>query len=197
MSDLRAVFLGDSYVAGAGDDSGLGWVGRVTAAARREGADLTAYNLGVRGQTGPQMAWRAVRELKPRLAAGDAHALVLAFGANDISRGVPLKASVAAAGRILGAAARLGAAPFLLSPPVFADDAPKDRAAAAMGLELSDLCARRNVAYLDLRQAVPDWRPWWDQARAGDGAHPNGTGYALISTALSAWPPWRAWLGLD
>ncbi|MDB5430323.1 MAG: GDSL-like Lipase/Acylhydrolase [Caulobacter sp.] len=193
--DLRACFIGDSYVAGAGDDSGLGWVGRVAASARAAGADLTPYNLGVRGQTGPQMAWRAGRELKPRMAGGDVHAAVIAFGTNDIAQGLPLAVSVAAAGRLIGVAGRLGGTAFLLSPPKLVDPA-RDTAAARMADAMEALCARRGVAYLDLREAVADWDLWWRQARAGDGAHPNAAGYALIADVVSAWAPWRAWLGL-
>src|SRR5262249_19732759 len=55
-TDLRTCFIGDSYVAGAGDDTGLGWVGRVTARARADGYDLTAYNLGVRRDTAADAA---------------------------------------------------------------------------------------------------------------------------------------------
>lgn len=192
--DLRAAFLGDSYVAGAGDDSALGWVGRVAAAARIEGADFTAYNLGVRYETGPQVAARAAVELAPRFQWGDAYALVAAFGANDISRGVPLEATLAAAAGLIATAAGLGAAPFLISPPVFQDDRDKDAAAEMMTAALAALCAQEAVAFLDLRTAVTDWPLWWSEARVGDGAHPNGAGYALIAAAVSAWPPWRAWL---
>ena len=37
MDDLRACFFGDSLTLGQGDDSGLGWPGRVFAAARADG----------------------------------------------------------------------------------------------------------------------------------------------------------------
>ncbi len=194
--DLRACFIGDSYVAGAGDDSGLGWVGRVAADARAAGADLTPYNLGVRGQIGPQMALRAGRELRPRMASGDAHALVIAFGSNDISRGLPPAMSLMAASRLIAVARRFGATPFLLSTPRFADDAARDQAAEKLSQAFAGFCARREVAFLDLRQAVPDWRVWGDEARAGDGAHPNGGGYALVAEAVNTWAPWRRWLGV-
>ena len=194
--DLRACFFGDSYVAGAGDDSGLGWVGRVTADARAAGADLTAYNLGVRGQIGPQIAWRAAAEMKARVAGGDAHALVAAFGSNDISRGLILWGSVRSAERLIDVAARFRATPFLLSPPRFLDDPARDAQAQRMSDALAALCMRRGVAWLDLRDEVSDWRTWWDEARAGDGAHPNGAGYALVADAVSAWQPWLRWLGL-
>src|ERR1700749_667399 len=83
--DLRVCFLGDSFTLGTGDDDGLGWVGRVHAAERGRGIDLTSYNLGVRGQTGAEIAAGAPAEISQRLAGkGDRRAAVIAFGTNDI-----------------------------------------------------------------------------------------------------------------
>lgn len=50
-NDRRVLFFGDSLVAGVRDPAGKGWVGRVVAASFAEGLALTAYNLGVRGET--------------------------------------------------------------------------------------------------------------------------------------------------
>ena len=63
LPDIRVCFLGDSFTLGTGDDTGLGWPGRVYAAERGRGVNLTAYNLGVRGQTGAQIAERAAGEV--------------------------------------------------------------------------------------------------------------------------------------
>lgn len=192
--DLRACFLGDSYVAGACDDTGLGWVGRVWATARAEGADLTAYNLGVRGETGPQIAARAEAELAPRVALGDSHAMVFSFGANDFSKGVAHGESLAAAAALLDIAGRLGAAPFVISPPVFLSE--RDRQAGAFSDSLAALCAERAAAWLDLRDSGMDWDLWWAEARAGDGYHPGAAGYAALARVVAASPAWRRWLGL-
>lgn len=54
--DVRACFVGDSYVAGTGDPAALGWVGRVAAAAIASGVRLSAYNLGIRGDTASMVA---------------------------------------------------------------------------------------------------------------------------------------------
>lgn len=194
--DLRACFLGDSYTAGAGDDTGLGWVGRVWAAARGAGADLTAYNLGVRGETGPQIAARAAGELPPRLALGDSHAMVFTFGSNDFSKGVSEADSLAAARKLLDQAVALGIPAFVLSSPVFIDEPARDRQSGAFSAALGRLCEARGAHWLDLRATSMDWRLWWDQARAGDGYHPNGPGYAALAEVVAAWPAWRQWLGL-
>ena len=48
---MRICFVGDSFVNGTGDPECLGWPGRICAAARRAGHDVTYYNLGVRRDT--------------------------------------------------------------------------------------------------------------------------------------------------
>ncbi|MDQ0463054.1 lysophospholipase L1-like esterase [Caulobacter ginsengisoli] len=192
--DRRACFLGDSYTAGAGDDTGLGWVGRVAAAARGEGIDLTAYNLGVRGETGPQIAARAEAELPPRLALGDSHAMVFSFGSNDFNKGVTQAESLAATARLLDLARRLNIPAFGVSSPVFLDDAQLDRRSVALSGGMANLFAQAGAAWLDLRTSDMDWRPWWDEAGAGDGYHPNSAGYAALAKVVAAWPAWRAWL---
>ena len=81
--DIRLCFLGDSFTAGAGDATGLGWVGRVTATAWARGAALTAYNLGIRRDTSAHIRRRAATEVAPRLEGAGAHGVVLCFGVND------------------------------------------------------------------------------------------------------------------
>jgi hypothetical protein len=82
-SDLRALFFGDSLVAGVRDPGGKGWVARVVAASFAEGLPLTAYNLGVRGETSQQVAARWRAESLPRLLPSTDARIVLSFGAND------------------------------------------------------------------------------------------------------------------
>src|ERR1700742_4070022 len=95
--DLRVCFLGDSFTLGTGDDDGLGWVGRVHATERGRGIDLTSYNLGVRGQTGAEIAARAHLEVSERLACkGDRQGVVVAFGTNDIRMDRPVEETAAA-----------------------------------------------------------------------------------------------------
>jgi acyl-CoA thioesterase I len=80
---MRICFFGDSFVNGAGDDSCLGWVGRVCAAGRRDGRDLTCYNLGIRRDTSADIHRRWAREAEMRLPPEHDGRLVFSFGAND------------------------------------------------------------------------------------------------------------------
>ncbi|WP_298591436.1 GDSL-type esterase/lipase family protein [uncultured Kocuria sp.] len=81
--DIRVCFVGDSFVAGIGDSTGLGWVGRVTAAGLARGLRLTTYNLGVRRETSVQIGQRLVAETTPRLAAAEDPRIVISCGVND------------------------------------------------------------------------------------------------------------------
>src|SRR5688500_4352961 len=87
--DIRICFIGDSFVNGTGDDTALGWVGRVCAAARARGVGLTAYNLGIRRDTSLGVLARCEQEWSRRLPVGvdgvdgvDGR-IVLSFGVND------------------------------------------------------------------------------------------------------------------
>jgi lysophospholipase L1-like esterase len=194
MTDLRICFLGDSLTFGQGDESALGWPGRVVVAAQAAGLDLTGYNLGVRGDTGAQIAARAAAEVKGRFRSGDAKAVTIFFGANDIGQDLPLSDSVGALVTLLTWAAEQKLTAFVLSPPVYADPL-SDALSAGMSAAFAKTCAERGVAYLDLRYAGVDWDLWWAQATAGDGIHPGGGAYASLAQVFSDWSAWRTWIG--
>jgi acyl-CoA thioesterase-1 len=44
----RICFIGDAFTVGAGDETGLGWVGRVAQAEWGRNHDVAAYNVGGR-----------------------------------------------------------------------------------------------------------------------------------------------------
>ena len=91
----------DSMVNGTGDDACLGWVGRICAAARRSGRDLTCYNLGVRRYTTADMLARWQREAEARLPSEHDGRLVFSFGANDCCPGEDIGGVRVAPGRAL------------------------------------------------------------------------------------------------
>jgi lysophospholipase L1-like esterase len=151
-------------------------------------------NLGVRRDTAADAAARADAELACRLRLGDRFAVVIAVGTNDVSLGVPLPVTLLSVERLIISAGACGATAVVLSPPVMGLDKAADTAARDMTAAIAEVCVRAATPFLDLRQAVADWDLWWREAAAGDGAHPNGDGYALVADAVSACSAWRAWL---
>jgi len=194
MTDLRVCFLGDSFTLGTGDREGLGWAGRVHAGERGRGIDLTAYNLGIRGQTGAEIAARAEREIDERiLGKGDRQAVVISFGTNDIRLERPEWESAAALERILEGAIGRGYAVFVMGAP-HAAEPELDAQRVYRNLHLEDAARRLGAPFLNIREMVGDWSHWHRGAMDGDGIHPNAEGYAAVAAVFSAWAPWRQWL---
>ena len=197
--ELRICFVGDSFVNGTGDPECLGWAGRVCAAARRRGLDLTYYNLGVRRETTADILARWEREVACRLPAGAGGRVVFSFGANDatLEEGRPRVAPEVA---IDNARAMLTAAgrdyPVLLvGPPPGADEEKNERLAALSG-HFARLCDGLDVPFLDVGLPLrisPGWRD--DVAGSPDGIHPGAGGYAELAALVGRWSAWRSWVG--
>jgi acyl-CoA thioesterase-1 len=197
----RVCFFGDSLVNGTGDDACLGWVGRACAAARQQGCDLTVYNLGIRRDTSAdiRVRWRA--EASARLKPEHDGRLVFSFGVNDCAvaddgspRRVPEAQSLAHAEAVLAEAKAW--LPTLMVGVLPIKDPTVDARAAALDGQYGRLCARLDVPYLPVFTLAADSAVWAEEVARGDGAHPNGGGYALVAEAVSAWPDWRTLLGL-
>lgn len=194
MTDIRVCFLGDSFTLGQGDDDGLGWVGRVHAAERGKGIDLTSYNLGVRGQTGAEIAARGPREVGERLTGkGERQGLVIAFGTNDIFYDRPVEETVTALEAIAAWAGGEGVSAFVLGAP-HAAEPELDALRALRNVNMEEAARRLELPFLDIRERVPDWTAWHRGAMQGDGVHPGAEGYAAVAAVFAAWGPWRRWL---
>lgn len=212
MTALRICFVGDSLTNGTGDDAFLGWPGRLCAAERARGHDLTCYNLGIRADTSLLIAARWRAECAARLPELYQGRLVFAFGNNDtaIPEGsaevrVPLAHSLAAAGAMLAEAK--GWKPVLFIGPWPVEEAKQPvnpagpvsyRFANARVAELSQaygaLAGELGIPYLDLYRALAGDVRWQAASRQGDGVHPPGEGYRLVAETVAAWAGWRAWL---
>ena len=193
---MRICFIGDSFVNGIGDSTLLGWVGRVCAAARRRGCDITCYNLGIRGDTSGDIAARWQEESARRLPAGVDGRLVFSFGANDCASEngnprVPPERALENARAILDAA-RTRHPTLMLGPaPLALGDA--DRRIADLSRGLASLCSELGLPYLDLATPLAAMDLWRIETTCGDGAHPGAAGYALIADLVEGWEPWRRW----
>jgi acyl-CoA thioesterase I len=196
---IRICFFGDSMVNGTGDDACLGWVGRVCAAARRRGCDLTCYNLGIRRDTSADVLARWQHEAEARLLPEHDGRLIFSFGANDCCAGEDIGGVRVAPGRALAnAEAILMAAvawrPTLMVGPLPICDVAVDRRTRQLSGDFAILCAHLGVPYLDVFDLAAASDTWTREVAAGDGAHPNEGGYAVIAGVVENWTCCRAWI---
>lgn len=182
--------FGDSLVAGVGDSSGLGWVGRVAARSQGTDAEFTVYPLGVRGESTEDIVVRIPLESSARFARGDEHGIVIAPGVNDAGRGVPPAQSAAALDFGLGST---DAQVLVVGPPPLGDAALTARI-ALVDQAFAGVCVRRGVPYISTYDRLLR-RPTWRRARAADGVHPDRSGYAMLARLVLD-GGWFSWLGL-
>lgn len=191
------MFFGDSHTVGVGDEEGLGWTGRVVAAAMEEGVAVTSYNLGVRGETSADVAARWRAEARPRLPDEGDPRVVLAFGVNDVSLDDPVRRctqeqSLLSLEEVLLGAQGLGLRRFVVGPAAVDDEAENDRI-AELSYAYRTLCARHRVPFVPLVEELRENEVWRREIAAGDGAHPGAAGYAEIARLVLA-AGWLDWL---
>jgi lysophospholipase L1-like esterase len=197
-ADRRVLFVGESFVAGVGDPTGLGWVGRVVEASFAAGLPLTAYNLGVRTETSLDVEARLPGEARPRMRAPQAgYGVVLGVGVNDTTEEdgrvrVAPGLAADALGRMLEVAARLGARAFVVGPAPSGDLAQDDRV-RALSAAFAPVAARHGAPFVEVVDALCAQRAWTAEAAAGDGVHPGAGGYAALARLVLA-AGWLEWL---
>lgn len=194
---LTVLFFGDSFVAGVGDPTGLGWTGRLVAGSRRPGLDLTGYPLGIRRNTSADVLARWEAETAARLPDTGTTRLVVSFGVNDSTddgAGRPRVAaaeSVANLRTLLTRAGTLGLPTLVVGPPPIADPRTNDR---VLGLDalLADEARAHGVPVVPVVHDLLADETWLSEVRAGDGAHPGARGYAALAALVR--PSWDTFL---
>lgn len=182
--DRAVYFFGDSFVAGFGDPTGHGWVGRVQAA-----ADLrfAAVNRGVPGATSIEIvrSWRAAAD---RLLADDVTnaAVVFSFGTNDVIAGIDADASLGALADSLDLARTAGMPAFVVGPPPVGDLPEADRRLAALSNRFEELCTQHDVPFVETHTALQAAAAWQRETRGGDGSHPQADGYRELANLVIA-----------
>jgi len=196
MRDIRICFIGDSFVAGTGDPTYLGWTGRACAAMTSPNYSLSYYNLGIRGNTSEQIEVRWLAEVSKRLPDHADNRVVFSFGTNDnrVENGVRFVEeadSVRCARRILTQAKDLFPT-LLVGPPPIADETMNYRAEKTSAA-YNQLCRDLEVPYLDTYQPLRENALWMQKVAAVDGAHPAAAGYLALAQLVTDWPAWRHW----
>lgn len=209
---FRVCFIGDSITTGTGDQTMLGWPGRVCAAERAAGYDITMYNLGVRGDTSADVRLRWKDEAARRLPAGMDCVAVFAFGLNDsiIENGQKLRMQI---DEVIANSRDVITQCKRWVPTLFVGPAPVDDTRIppqlTPGLEvrvfnhqlqktnraLGQLLAEENVPYLDVFSPLMSDPQWSNLMREGDGVHPTAKGYDVLANLFHDWTAWRELLG--
>ena len=197
--DRRVLFFGDSFVAGVGDPTGLGWVGRAVAAAHAAGRPLTAYNLGVRRDTSADVAarWQAEARVRTRTAEAG-YGVVLGFGTNDTTeedgrvRVAPGQA-VESLGRMIDAALGDGLGVFVVGPPPAGEPAQDERV-RELSAAFAGVAGVRGVPFVETAAPLGADESWCSESARNDGSHPGAGGYRALAELVLA-GGWLDWLG--
>jgi acyl-CoA thioesterase I len=190
--DVAIVFIGASLVAGVGDPKGQGWVSRVVGRTHHSELELTAYNLGVRGDTTADVLGRWKAECEPRWRGRGEKRLVVSVGGNDAATGVTLARHRLNLANILDDAASAGIGTFVVSPtPV--DDEELNAKLDVLVEAQADVCSRRNVPFVDCFRPLLGHEQWQsDLAASSVPHHPGQAGYGLIAWLVlhNGWYDW-------
>ncbi len=193
---MRICFFGDSFTAGVGDETGLGWVGRIVAALHADGLDVTPYPLGIRRDTTGDIRARWRGEADRRLVPGLAARLVFAMGTNDCARGaegdprLSREDCLANTEAVLREAASL-APTLVLGPLPVLDDTEIDARVAALEPAIAAVAAKLNLPFVPLFGFATSSEAWCRGAASRDGTHSDAAGYAALAAHLLAQPTVR------
>ena len=193
MQDIRICFIGDSFVNGTGDETYLGWTGRLCAAALTDDISLTCYDLGVRRNTSTDILQRLEQELTPRLPDFCDGRVVLSCGINDmvIENGqtrVSLETSCSNIRKILQLTSRKFKT-LMVGPAPVGDDALNRRiksVSAAYAHEAKAL----GIPYIEVFSHLVNDHQYLQESKNNDGYHPKSYGYTEISNIIQASDAW-------
>ena len=190
--DVALVFLGASLVAGVGDPKGQGWVTRVVGRTQHPDVELTAYNLGVRGNTTADLLERWATEVPARWVGRTERRLVVSVGTDDILSGISLARHRLNLANLLDDAAAQGVGTFVVSPPPSDDDELNGRLEVMVEAQ-ADVCTRRGVPFVDSYHPLRGHDQWrTDLAASAVPHHPGQAGYGLIAWLVlhNGWSEW-------
>ncbi len=193
MSDSRICFVGDSLVQGTGDQTGLGWPGRLLAVLNRNDFVATGYNLGIRRETSDDIKQRWRTECDRRLPESVDNYLVFSFGVNDTTVvGGKLRVSKEDSIRnmqdIIKRAADMHSTIMIGPTPV--TDREQSKRIAQLDAAYQTVAQDISVPYLSVFDSLSQSAVWLDEMRAGDGSHPGQGGYQLLSELIRSWSGW-------
>lgn len=190
--DIRICFVGDSFVTGTGDETALGWAGRLCALANSGDSPVTCYNLGIRRDTSKDIMLRWRQECGRRLPDSCDGRMVISCGVNDMAmengklRVEPAE-SCANVRSILRRSRKYTV--LMVGPPPVLDGEQNGRIG-----DLSRAFSRETealgVPYIDLFSALCPDEAYRREVANNDGAHPRSQGYSRMANIIASSPRW-------
>jgi acyl-CoA thioesterase I len=191
--DIRICFLGDSFVNGTGDETYLGWTGRLCAAAKTLNHSLTYYNLGIRRNTSTDILQRWEQECTRRLPDFCDARMVLSCGVNDmvIEEGrmrVSIEKSRENVQQILRSASAKYKTVMIGPAPVGDSD---------LNIRLKNLseayaqeAGALGISFIEIFSHLISDQTYLLESKNNDGYHPRSYGYSAITDIISSSNEW-------
>ena len=193
VQDIRICFIGDSFVNGTGDETFLGWAGRLCAAAQTDEIALTYYNLGVRRNTSSDILQRWETECSLRLPDLCDGRVVLCCGVNDmvLENGQVRVATEVSRKNVrkllLQASAKYTT--LMVGPAPVGDDDLNNRI-QTISAAYAQEAAALNIPFVDVFSHLVSNQKYLLESRHNDGYHPRSDGYTAIAKVIAASPQW-------
>ncbi len=190
--DIRICFVGDSFVNGTGDETALGWSGRLCAAANAQGIPVTYYNLGIRRNTSKDILLRWEEECFLRLPNSCDSRIVISCGVNDTvieneRLRVSFEESVENIRKTLKGAKKYNV--VMVGPPPIDDNTQNERI-KAISEAYENEANLLNVPFIELYSALTIDNAYKKEISKNDGAHPKSNGYKKIAGIVGSSPHW-------
>jgi lysophospholipase L1-like esterase len=184
VPDIRICFVGDSFVNGTGDESYLGWAGRLCNAANTNDRSLTYYNLGIRRNTSSDILKRWEQECEQRLPDSSDARFVLSCGANDmvIVSGQP-RVSIEESLNNITAILQKATAKYktILVGPAPVGDGDLNIRLKSLSAAYQQTAASLGIPYIEVFSKLITNQQYLQESSSNDGYHPKSDGYAAIA----------------
>ena len=187
-------YIGDSLTLGFGDETALGWPGRITQALVEKGKEITSYNLGIRKDTSVRMQHRWRSEVMQRTLPDTPLKIVFSFGVADVCNDVGGEDSMTAGVSMLMQAKTMGE--VLMVGPTPINDREKCEEITVLSRMFESMCKRLEVPFIPACEPMHSSFVYGQALNDGDGVHPTAAGYADLTEHILKNKTARKFFGL-
>lgn len=188
--DIRICFIGDSFVNGTGDETKLGWAGRLCTQLEAPDKEITYYNLGIRRNTSKDIKARWEYECGTRLIDGAENIVFFSFGVNDtvldgLNCRISKLESIENAKSILTDSSKKYNVRMIGPTPVI--DIEQNNRIRALDFEFMKIAEDLDIPYLSVFESLLCNQTWMEESSNNDGFHPQSGGYQILGELIINW----------